>query len=53
MADTKADVQYVNTMGEGIEQGILLSCERTMAKDKTDELRVANIASRVEEDFGI
>ena len=53
VADTKAEVRDVSTTGEGIEQGILLSCERTMVKDKTDDLRVANTTSRVEEGFEI
>ena len=53
MAHTKAEVQYVSTTGEGIQQGILLSYERTMVKDNTDDLRVANTTSRVEEGFEI
>ena len=53
VVEMKAKIQYNVTMGEGVEQVTLLSCERTMAKDKTDDLRVANTTSRVEEGFGI
>ena len=52
VACMKAKVRYVSTTREGIEQGILLSSKRTMVKDKTDDLRVANTTSRVEEGFG-
>ena len=50
--NTKTEVQHVGTTGEGVEQTILLSSEKTMVKDTTDDLRVANTTSRVEEGFG-
>ena len=52
MADMKTEVRYDGTTGEDVEQGILLSCERTVVKDKTDDSRVVNTTSRVEEGFG-
>ena len=52
MADMKTEVRYDDTTGEGVGQTILLSCKRTMVKDTTDDLRVANTTSRVEEGFG-
>ena len=52
MADMKTEVRYDDTTGKGVGQTILLSCERTMVKDMTDDLRVANTTSRVEEGFG-
>ena len=53
MADMKGEVRYDGTTREGVDQVILLSCGETMAKDKVDDLRVANtiVASRVEEGF--
>ena len=53
VANTKTEVQHVGTTGEGVEQTILLSCERTTTKDKAENLRVAITTSRVEERFGI
>ena len=54
MADMKGEVRYDGTTREGVDQVILLSCGETMAKDKVDDLRVANtiVTSRVEEGFG-
>ena len=53
VANMKAKRQYDGTTGEGVEQVTLLSGERTTAKDKVDDLRVANTTSRTEEGFGI
>ena len=53
VADMKTKVQYDGTTGEGVGQTILLSCKKAMVKDTTDDLRVANTTSRVEEGFGI
>ena len=36
VANTKTEVQHVNTTGEVVEQSILSSCEKTMAKDKVN-----------------
>ena len=49
VANTKTEVRHVGTIGEGVEQPILLSCEETTTKDKVEDLRVANTTSRVEE----
>ena len=39
VANTKTEVRHVSTTREGVEQTILSSCERTIAKDKADDLR--------------
>ena len=53
VANTKIEVRHVGTTGKGVEEAILLSCERMTTKDKAEDLRVANTTSRVEEGFGI
>ena len=53
VVNMKTEVWYGGTTGEGVVQATLSSCGETMAKDKVDDLRVANtiVASRVEEGF--
>ena len=54
VANTKTEVRNVDTTGEGVGKTILSSCGETTAKDKADDLRVANttMTSRVAEGFG-
>ena len=42
VANTKTEVWHIHIVGESVEQTILSSCERTIAKHKPDDLRVAN-----------
>ena len=53
VSETMAKVRYIGTTREGIEQDALSSCERTMTKNKADDMRVENTTSTVEEDFEI
>ena len=54
VADMKAEIQHDGTTEEGVKLlATLTSCERMMAEDKADDLRVANTTSRVEEGFEI
>ena len=52
MADTKVDVRYNSTTGEGVEEATLSSCKEPMAKDKANDSRVRNVTPRVDEGFG-
>ena len=50
-ANTKAQVQYDGTAGEGVDQATFSSCGETMAKDEADDLRTMNATSREDECF--
>ena len=51
-ANTKAQVRYDNTTGEGVEQDAFSSCKETMMKNETNESRVANATSSEDKCFG-
>ena len=42
VANTKIEVRYDGTTGEGVEQATLSSCGETTIKDKADDLRVVS-----------
>ena len=50
-ASTNTKVRHVGTTGDGVEQAVHSSYERTTTEDKADDVRVANTTSRVEEGF--
>ena len=52
VVNTKAEVRYVGTTGEGVEQRTLSSCDGTTTKDKADDSRVTNTTPGVDEGFG-
>ena len=49
VADTKDEVQCNDTIGEGVEQPTLSSCEGMTAKDKAEDSRATNATTRVDE----
>ena len=50
-ANTKAQVKYDGTAGEGVEQATFSSCGETTTMDEADDSRTANATSREDECF--
>ena len=51
-ANTKAQIRYDGTKGEGVEQATLSTFEETTVKGKADDSRAEHTALRVDEPFG-
>ena len=51
-ANTKAQIWYNDTIGEGVEQATFSTFEETTVKGKAEDTRAENDALRVDEHFG-
>ena len=51
-ANTKAQIRYDGTIGEGVEQATFSTFEETKVKGKGEDSRAGNTALRVDEHFG-